>query len=143
MLFEVSNVSSDIKQNIEMFLNFCRKNKMFSTRLFTIALNSSYEVLEKEEVKKVAQYCIDILTNDEDALTNFLFDRKKEGASSREASDEVEEEPASTIESEAERLFNDSPIKSEEAQWEKKQDEFEKFELISLTLAHLKEAHKN
>lgn len=143
MLFEVSNISSDIKQNIEMFLNFCRKNKMFSTRLFTIALNSSYEVLEKEEVKKVAQYCIDILTNDEDALTNFLFDRKKEDASSREASDEVEEEPASTIESEAERLFNDSPIKSEEAQWEKKQDEFEKFELISLTLAHLKEAHKN
>lgn len=75
-LFTITNMSGDIKQNIESFLKFCKKQKDFTHRLFKIALNSTYEELGDDKTKRVAQHAVDVLTNDEDALSEFLFGKK-------------------------------------------------------------------
>lgn len=46
--------------------------------MFKISLNSPYQEIHDEKTKRVAQHTIDLLTNDEDALCNFLFDKKEE-----------------------------------------------------------------
>lgn len=71
--------------------------------MFKLCLDTTYEELKNQKLKKVVQQTIDVITNDEDILVNFLFLKKIKGNDPSLVLGVVQEEVAisTTIESEA------------------------------------------